>query len=127
MSRDEERRPLLIFAFTVLVALTFCSLVVGQGWLPVSRTAGLIVMIGISCAKAAVVVLVFMHFYWEASWKYLLTFPAAIMSIFLASALVPDILYRGDHYSDHRKNFAAGADELKADSSDHSETESNNK
>jgi cytochrome c oxidase subunit 4 len=37
------------------------------------------------------VVLFFMHVLWEANWKYVLTIPAAMMAIFLALMLVPDV------------------------------------
>jgi cytochrome c oxidase subunit 4 len=36
-------------------------------------------------------VLFFMHVLWEANWKYVLTIPAAMMAVFLAIMLVPDI------------------------------------
>ena len=35
--------------------------------------------------------LFFMHLIWEADWKYVLTIPASIMSVFLVLALIPDI------------------------------------
>jgi cytochrome c oxidase subunit 4 len=48
-------------------------------------------MLAVSCTKAMLVVLFFMHVLWEANWKYVLTIPAAMMAIFLALMLVPDI------------------------------------
>ena len=48
-------------------------------------------MMAVSCTKALLVVLFFMHVKYEASWKYVLTVPPVFMSIFLALALVPDI------------------------------------
>jgi cytochrome c oxidase subunit IV len=48
-------------------------------------------MMAVSCTKAMLVVLFFMHVLWEANWKYVLTIPAAMMAIFLALMLVPDI------------------------------------
>ena len=35
--------------------------------------------------------LFFMHLIWEANWKYVLTFPAALMCVFLVLMLVPDV------------------------------------
>ena len=40
-------------------------------------------MMAVSCTKAMLVILFFMHVKYEANWKYVLTIPAAIMSIFL--------------------------------------------
>ena len=48
-------------------------------------------MMAVSCTKAMLVVLFFMHVFWEANWKYVLTIPAAMMAIFLALMLVPDV------------------------------------
>ncbi|MBI1901381.1 MAG: cytochrome C oxidase subunit IV family protein [Planctomycetia bacterium] len=52
------------------------------------------VMMAVSCVKALLVMLFFMHLKWEASWKYVLTIPATIMAIFLMIALIPDIKWR---------------------------------
>ncbi|MCX7413601.1 MAG: cytochrome C oxidase subunit IV family protein [Planctomycetia bacterium] len=48
-------------------------------------------MMAVSCTKAMLVVVFFMHVFWEANWKYVLTIPAAMMAIFLAIMLIPDI------------------------------------
>jgi len=48
-------------------------------------------MMAVSCTKAMLVVLFFMHVLWEANWKYVLTIPAAMMAVFLAIMLVPDV------------------------------------
>lgn len=48
-------------------------------------------MMAVSCTKAMLVVLFFMHVLWEANWKYVLTIPAAMMAIFLALMLIPDV------------------------------------
>ena len=66
-------------------------------------------MMAVSCTKAMLVILFFMHLKWEADWKYVLTIPASVMSIFLMLALVPDIGMRvkgnyGYHYSEWRMN-----------------------
>ena len=52
-------------------------------------------MMAVSCTKAMLVILFFMHVKYEANWKYVLTIPAAFMSIFLILALVPDVGLRG--------------------------------
>ena len=48
-------------------------------------------MMAVSCAKSMLVILFFMHVKYEANWKYVLTIPAAMMSIFLMMMLVPDV------------------------------------
>ena len=39
-------------------------------------------MMAVSCAKALLVMLFFMHLIWEENWKYVLTIPASLMSLF---------------------------------------------
>lgn len=64
-------------------------------------------MMAISCTKALLVILFFMHLKYEANWKYVLTIPAGFMSIFLMLMLVPDIGMRFWHYSRDRLEFCA--------------------
>jgi cytochrome c oxidase subunit 4 len=64
-------------------------------------------MMAVSCAKALLVILFFMHLLWEANWKYVLTIPASMMSIFLLLMLVPDIGRRTTKYSEERWLYAA--------------------
>ncbi len=64
-------------------------------------------MMAVSCAKATLVIMFFMHLKWEANWKYVLTIPAALMSVFLVLMLVPDIGCRYSHYSEERLLHAA--------------------
>ena len=59
-------------------------------------------MMAVSCTKALLVVLFFMHVFWEANWKYVLTIPAAMMAIFLALMLVPDVGMRTRMVSQER-------------------------
>ena len=67
-------------------------------------------MMAISCTKAMLVIMFFMHLLWEANWKWVLTIPATFMSIFLMLMLVPDIGMRQNngfsHYSEERLLFA---------------------
>ena len=44
---------------------------------------GHIFMMAVSCTKAMLVILFFMHLKYEADWKYVLTIPASIMSMLL--------------------------------------------
>ena len=64
-------------------------------------------MMAVSCTKAMLVVLFFMHVFWEANWKYVLTIPAAMMAIFLALMLVPDIGLRNRMVSQERALYMA--------------------
>jgi cytochrome c oxidase subunit 4 len=59
-------------------------------------------MMAVSCTKAMLVILFFMHLLWEANWKYVLTIPAAMMSVFLVLMLVPDVGMRVRGYSEER-------------------------
>ena len=54
-------------------------------------------MMAISCTKALLVILFFMHLLWEANWKYVLTVPATLASTFLVLMLVPDVGWRLDN------------------------------
>ena len=68
-------------------------------------------MMAVSCTKAMLVIMFFMHLLWEANWKWVLTIPASFMSIFLMLMLVPDIGWRQNNgfarYSSDRLLFAA--------------------
>jgi cytochrome c oxidase subunit 4 len=52
---------------------------------------GRVFMMAVSCTKALLVILFFMHVKYEANWKYVLTIPAGLMSIFLILMLIPDV------------------------------------
>jgi cytochrome c oxidase subunit 4 len=73
-------------------------------------------MMAVSCSKALLVILFFMHILWEANWKFVLTIPAALMSMFLILMLVPDIGNRGRYASEERKHQMAAPKEEKAKS-----------
>ena len=59
-----------------------------------SAQAGWAFMMAVSCTKALLVILFFMHLLYEANWKYVLTIPTIFMSIFLVLMLVPDVGYQ---------------------------------
>ena len=67
-------------------------------------------MLTVSVAKALLVILFFMHLWWERSWKYVLTVPALIMGVLLVLLLVPDIGFRTDTYSNERRSHAPVAE-----------------
>lgn len=64
-------------------------------------------MMAVSCTKAMLVIMFFMHLKWEANWKWVLTVPASIMAALLIFALVPDIGRRMESASYDRLRFAA--------------------
>ena len=64
-------------------------------------------MMAVSCTKAMLVILFFMHVKYEANWKYVLTIPAAFMSMFLILALVPDVGLRGHWLAEERQLYMA--------------------
>ena len=67
-------------------------------------------MMAVSCTKAMLVIMLFMHLMWQANWKWVLTIPASFMSIFLMLMLVPDIGWRQNNgyakYSEERLLYA---------------------
>ena len=109
MADQKDRTGFFFGVFCILVLLTIASFLVGSLDLFHRQETKWIVMIGISVAKAAMVILFFMHFWWERSWKYLLTIPTSIMAVILIVALIPDIMERVQYYSNTRKDHAARA------------------
>jgi cytochrome c oxidase subunit 4 len=69
-------------------------------------------MMAVSCTKAMLVILFFMHVLWEANWKYVLTIPAAMMALFLAIMLIPDIGFRNRMVSQERAVHMARPSDL---------------
>ena len=81
-----------------------------SSWWPFAKAPTWIFMMGVSCAKAMLVIMFFMHLLWEANWKYVLTIPAAMMSCFLVLMLIPDVGLRGNWYSEERSVYAAAVE-----------------
>jgi cytochrome c oxidase subunit IV len=115
-----------VAVFIALCVLTAISFAVGNSATLRHNSPGTMwaAMMAVSCAKAMLVILFFMHLLWEANWKYVLTIPSAMMSIFLLLMLVPDIGRRTDRYSEERWLYAAEPKEKTEDehgqASDHS-------
>jgi cytochrome c oxidase subunit 4 len=91
--------------FAALCVLTGASFFTYSRYWPFHDTpqVGWAFMMAVSCTKAMLVILFFMHVKYEASWKYVLTIPPAIMAIFLMLALVPDVGLRSRMFSEERK------------------------
>ena len=98
-----------IAVFISLCVLTGLSFAVGNSHTLREKSPEVMwaMMMAISCAKAMLVILFFMHLKWEANWKYVLTIPASLMSLFLVLMLIPDIGRRTRVYSEERKLHAA--------------------
>ena len=100
-----------IAVFVALCFLTGASFFTCSDAWPFKSTPsiGWAFMMAVSCTKALLVILFFMHLLWEANWKYVLTIPAGMMSIFLVCMLIPDVGLRARRYSEERTVFAAEA------------------
>jgi cytochrome c oxidase subunit 4 len=97
-----------ISVFVALLILTVASFAVGNWEDLKNRAPGVVwaFMMAVSVCKALLVILFFMHLKWEANWKYVLTVPCCIMSVFLVLMLVPDVGRRTRYYTDERKDHA---------------------
>jgi len=110
--------------FAALCVLTGASFFTYSRYWPFHETpqVGWIFMMAVSCTKAMLVILFFMHVKYEASWKYVLTIPPAIMAIFLMLALVPDVGLRSRMFSEERKErMAQPADVAKLEAAEAAE------
>jgi cytochrome c oxidase subunit 4 len=107
-----------------LLVLTGCSyLTYTPLWPGESIVAKRVWMMGVSCTKAMLVILFFMHLKWEANWKWVLTVPASMMSALLVLALIPDVALRFMNTwhsgpSRQRLTYSADLDVKEADSMD---------
>lgn len=100
-----------IAVFVALCILTSASFFTTSQYWPFHDTPqiGWAFMMAVSCTKALLVICFFMHLLWEASWKYVLTIPAGMMSVFLLCMLIPDVGMRVSKYNDNRWKWAAEA------------------
>ena len=108
-----------IYVFIALCVLTTASFMTASPYWPFHQTekVGWVFMMAVSCTKAMLVILFFMHVKYEANWKYVLTIPAAFMSIFLILMLVPDVGMRNK-----TEGWAAASEERRQFMADPSET-----
>lgn len=98
-----------VAVFVALLVLTLFSFVVGSSATLRENAPAVMwaLMMAVSCAKAMLVILFFMHMLWEANWKYVLTIPASMMSLFLLLMLIPDVGRRTARYAEERWLHAA--------------------
>ena len=104
-----------LLVFLALCGLTTMSFLTYSSFWPWRDQphVGWAFMMAVSCTKAMLVVLFFMHVWWEANWKYVLTIPAAMMALFLVIMLVPDIGLRNRMVSQERALHMARGSDLK--------------
>ncbi|NIL97299.1 MAG: hypothetical protein GTO53_06830 [Planctomycetales bacterium] len=93
--------------FVALCVLTGASFFTYSPLWPFSDHVAWAFMMAVSCTKAMLVILFFMHLKYEANWKYVLTVPATFMSIFLVLMLVPDVGLRMRRASEERLRYMA--------------------
>ena len=105
-----------IYVFLALCVLTGASFFTYSDYWPFhdEPKVGWAFMMAVSCTKAMLVILFFMHVKYEANWKYVLTIPAAFMSLFLCLALVPDVGLRSHWLSEERVQYMAAPRSSKA-------------
>ncbi len=109
---DHDHGGTYIKVFIGLLICTAISTLIGtlisKGVFEGNELSGWGIMITVSCVKALLVISFFMHLKWEVgNWKWMLTIPASLMSLFLILMLVPDIGLRTNHYTDERADRAA--------------------
>ena len=107
-----NRKPFFVTVFLMLCALTLTSFWIANSHLMETPANGWAAMMAVSAAKAMMVILFFMHLWWERRWKYALTLPAMILCAVLVLLLVPDIGHRTDTYSSTRRTAAPVAVEM---------------
>ena len=103
-------RGVFITVFVMLCVLTAFSFWIANSHLMENRYVGWGSMMAVSAAKAMLVILFFMHLWWEKNWKYVLTVPALIMGVLLVMLLVPDVGFRTQTYSNERRANAPAAE-----------------
>ncbi len=105
-NHKKSHRGVFIAVFVMLCALTGLSFWIANSHLMENRMVGWGAMMAVSVAKALLVILFFMHLWWERAWKYVLTIPALIMGVLLVMLLVPDVGFRTETYSKERWSHA---------------------
>jgi len=103
MDTPSNRKPFFALIFGMLCVLTGMSFWVANSHLMDQPATGWGVMMAIAATKALLVVLFFMHLWWEQRWKYVLTIPAMVIGAILVLLLVPDVGNRFETYSKTRR------------------------
>ena len=103
---EKSNTKVFVLVFLMLCVLTALSFWVANSYLMENKVVGWAAMMMVSVAKAMLVILFFMHLWWERAWKYVLTIPALFMGLLLVLLLVPDVGYRYLTYSKDRRENA---------------------
>ena len=106
----KSHNGVFITVFVMLCVLTALSFWIANSHLMENKYVGWGSMMAVSAAKAMLVILFFMHLWWEKTWKYVLTVPAFIMGVLLVMLLVPDVGFRTQTYSNERRSNAPVAE-----------------
>ncbi len=114
-SHHGSHTGVFITVFVMLCVLTALSFWIANSHLMDNRYVGWGSMMAVSAAKALLVILFFMHLWWEKMWKYVLTVPAFIMGVLLVMLLVPDVGFRTQTYSNERRINAPVAEVVSAE------------
>ncbi len=92
MSENQHHNSLSYLAiFGILCGLTVVSVLADMISLPGGKLVVASLVLAIATAKAAFVMMYFMHLKFERAWKYALLMPTVILSLGLLLALLPDI------------------------------------
>ena len=105
-SSVNSNTKVFVLVFLMLCVLTGISFWVANSYLMENKVVGWTAMMLVSIGKALLVILFFMHLWWERAWKYILTIPALFMGVLLVLLLVPDVGYRYLTYSKDRRENA---------------------
>lgn len=109
-SHHKSHNGVFVIVFVMLCVLTGISFWIANSHLMDNKFVGWGAMMAVSAAKAMLVILFFMHLWWEKTWKYVLTIPAFIMGVLLVMLLVPDVGFRTQTYSNERRANAPVAE-----------------
>ena len=103
-AEHKTHTPTFLVVFALLCGLTGVSYWIANSNLMVeSSDVARGCLLAVSVAKAFLVVMFFMHLWWEKSWKYVLTLPALVLAVVLFILLIPDVGLRSESYSTDRQ------------------------
>lgn len=94
---SKHHSPNYLAIFGILCLLTIISVVADLVSMPSLKILVVCVVLAVATAKAAFVMLFFMHLKFERNWKYALLMPTIILAIGLLMVMIPDLSI---HYYD---------------------------
>ena len=109
MADHESHDKIYIKVFVALCVFTVLSALADLAKEASPGVVGVVVL-AIAAAKAACVMLFFMHLKWERGWKYVLLAPTTILAIGFPIALMPDIGWSYYHRVPTETMIEAGHD-----------------